>query len=182
MITSLGPLARRLFALADSPDDTPEDRVRHRFLIATGLAMSCGGLLWGTLGLLVGTPLPAIIPYSYPVATAINFAFLHRTKRFVAARTFQISISLALPFLFQWSLGGFHPSGAMMLWAMLSLVASLSFEEPRDSVRWWILFLALTVLSGFIDGRLEVPATVDEASLGRLFITLNLCTVVSAVL
>ncbi|MCA9559722.1 MAG: hypothetical protein KC583_14300, partial [Myxococcales bacterium] len=171
----------RLFALADSEGDSDEDRLRHRFLIATGLSMSGGGILWGSLGLSVGTAGPAVIPFGYTVATAINLFVLSRTKAFVPARTFQVFISLALPFFFQWTLGGFTASGCVMIWSLLALVASLSFEDVRDSVRWWVLFLALTIVSGAIDRRLDVPATIADPSLPAIFFAINLCTVASAV-
>ncbi len=172
---------RRLFALADTDGDTDEDRLRHRFLITTGLSMSGGGILWGTLGLGVGTIGPAAIPFGYTVATALNFFVLARTKAFVPARTFQVFISLVLPFLFQWTLGGFSASGCVMIWSLLALVASLSFEDVRDSIRWWVLFLVLTVVSGVIDRRLDVPATIADPSLPAIFFAINLCTVASAV-
>ncbi len=90
----------RFFALADTDDDDDEDRLRHRFLIATGLAMSGGGLMWGTLSMGLGTWGPMLIPYGYVVGTGLNLAFLAKTKRFAAARTVQVLISVALPFIF----------------------------------------------------------------------------------
>jgi signal transduction histidine kinase len=171
----------RVFALADTPDDGDEDRLRHRFLIATGLAMSGGGLVWGTLALGLGTIAPAAIPYGYTLATLANFSLLKRTKNFNAARTFQVLISLALPFLYQWVLGGFRASGCMMIWAMLSLVASLSFEAAGDALRWWLIFLALTVVSAVIDPRLSVPEPLRDPKLAPFLFAINLCAVVSAV-
>jgi len=150
-------LLQRFLTIGDRPEDTEEARLQHRFLIATGVAMSCGGVLWGSLCLGFGMPEPSVIPFGYTVATAFNFAFLATTKRFDLARTFQVLISLLLPFLFQWWLGGFAASGSVMLWAMLAFVASLSFSDPRASVFWIVLYLVLTVVSGFLEPHLVPP-------------------------
>ena len=49
-------LISRVGAIADSPGDTPEDRLRHRFLIATGATMSGGGIWWGTMAVVGEAP------------------------------------------------------------------------------------------------------------------------------
>lgn len=38
-------LLERFSALADKPGDSDDERQRHRFLLITGVSMSCGGLL-----------------------------------------------------------------------------------------------------------------------------------------
>ena len=93
--------------------------------------MRFGGLVWGTLSALAGMYGPSTCPYGYTLITAVNFFVLWRTKNFGRARAVQILISLLLPFLLQWLLGGFVASGAMMIWAMLSLVCALSFESNK---------------------------------------------------
>ena len=127
-------LLGRYAAIGDRPTDTDEEKLQHRFLIATGSAMSCGGMLWGALLLAFGMPEPSVIPFGYAALTAVNFTVLAITKRFGLTRTFQVLISLLLPFLLQWWLGGFAGSGGVMVWAMLAFVASLSFSDPRASV------------------------------------------------
>ncbi len=179
-----GPLRRlvdRVFAIADGASDPPETRLKHRFLIMMGLLMGAGGLLWGSICLAAGLVLQACIPYGYTVITVVNLSYLKHTRRFGPARAVQMTISLLLPFLFQWSLGGFRPSGAMMIWAMVSLVGSLSFEELSSNLRWLSLFLGLTVASGVIDNQLPVPETVAAFWLSSLFFTLNFVVVCSVV-
>jgi hypothetical protein len=39
-------LAVRLGSIADTPGNTDEERLQHRFLIATGVIMSMGGFVW----------------------------------------------------------------------------------------------------------------------------------------
>jgi signal transduction histidine kinase/CheY-like chemotaxis protein len=141
----------RFLALGDKPTDGVEEKLRHQFLIIMGLVMSMGGLFWGSFTVYFGYPIHASIPFGYSVMTYINFVFFYMTKNFKAVRFFQVSISLALPFIFQWILGGFVPSGAMMMWAMFSLVASLTFSDIKLSMGLLIAFEILTVFSGLID-------------------------------
>lgn len=172
----------RLGALADQPTDSDDDRQRHRFMLLTGVSMSFGGLVWGTLCFIVGLYGPGMIPYGYTLVTAVNFLILWRTKNFAVARRIQVLISLLLPFLFQWWLGGFFASGCMMIWAMLSLVCALSFESKGAALRWLLVYLALTAFSGIIDPYLPpLPASIGRNGLGPLSFTLNIATVSATV-
>jgi signal transduction histidine kinase len=92
-----------------------------------------------------------VIPFAYVVLSAINIALFNRYKWFVFTQGFQTGISLLLPFLFQWHLGGFYASGGVMLWALLSLAASLSYSNTRASIIWLVTYVALTVFSGVLD-------------------------------
>ena len=64
-----------------------------------------------------------------------------RNTKFPPARAVQVAISLLLPFLTQWSLGGFVASGGIMLWALLALTAAMSFGGLRIAVVWLGLFV-----------------------------------------
>lgn len=167
----------RIAALADSETDDAESRLKHRYLIITGVAMSIGGLIWGTVTGWLGLYLPALIPFGYTLVTIANMAVLHSTKDFRRARLVQVSISLLLPFFLQWALGGFVSSGAMMVWAMLSLVGSLSFDENNESILWLVMFLALTAFSGAIEGSLPVPEVLQGSSIAMFAFSINISVV-----
>jgi signal transduction histidine kinase len=167
----------RIGAIADAPGDSEEDRLRHRLLLFGGIAMSGGGLLWGSLAVLFGLLLESLVPYAYVVLTALNLTFLWRTRRFPPARSFQIFISLALPFAYQWALGGFMTSGCMMIWAMMALIGSLSFDELRHNTTWGALFVALTFLSGFLEPHLRVPPPIRNPTVSTVFFVLNMVVV-----
>jgi signal transduction histidine kinase len=171
----------RLGAIADRPDEDEEEKLKHRFLLMTAATMSFGGIVWGVLCTALGLPLQGLIPFGYAIITVFNLFFLWKTKNFRIARTVQVLISLLLPFLLQWSLGGFVSSGCMMVWAVLSLVASLSFENLKSSVLWLILFLLLTAVSGGLEGSLTVPDMLADAAIARYAFSINVGTVAAAV-
>lgn len=176
-----GSLLQRFGAMADKPDDDEEEKLKHRFMLLTATAMSFGGIVWSTLSAFLGVPLPGLIPFAYTVITVVNLTVLARTKNFIVARTVQVLISLLLPFLFQWALGGFVSSGCMMAWAILSLVAALSYESLKGAGIWLVLFLVLTAVSGALEGHLFVPPVLRHANTATYAFALNIGTVASTV-
>jgi signal transduction histidine kinase/response regulator RpfG family c-di-GMP phosphodiesterase len=154
--------------------------LQKNFLVYLGIAMSMGGVLWGSICFAMGLYLQAAIPYGYVVITAINFYYFYRTKNFAVTRFIQTLISLLLPFLFQFTLGGFLPSGGVMLWAILALIASLNIAEARDTLKWLAVFILLTVLSGILDGK-AIQAFEFNKQLSLIFFTVNFSIICSIV-
>ncbi|MCZ6633594.1 MAG: ATP-binding protein [bacterium] len=142
-------------AIGDKATDTEKEKLQHGFLVYMGLLMSGGGLLWGTISIYYGLFLPSVIPYGYTILTIVNFTYFYFSKNFRLVRFFQVLMSLLLPFMFQWVLGGFIPSGAVMLWSMVALIGSLTFQDTKLSVKWLVTYLLLTLFSGFIDNSVE---------------------------
>lgn len=174
-------LLDRIVALGDSPQDSEEQTSAQHFLVYMGLLMSCGGLIWGFISLAYDLYAPAIIPLGYVVLTSINFSYFRFTKNFEVSRFVQVLLSMLLPFLFQWSLGGFVPSGAVMLWALIALAGSLTFQDARLGARWLAAFLILTVFSGLIDAPLQRQAIEVAAQATTLFFVLNISVITTIV-
>ncbi len=176
-----GQLIAKVVAIGDTPTDAETDKDQHHLLIYMGLLMGCGGLVWGSISAYFGLYLPAAIPYGYSVFTVINFTHFYLTKNFPRTRFIQVLLSLLLPFMFQWSLGGFVSSGAIMLWSMLALVGSMTFQDIPWSVRWLVIYLILTVFSGLIDSRMSQAFGLNfPADITTFFFVLNI-TVISAI-
>ena len=101
MLTNGLRYLKMILTIADQDFNTQEEKRQHGFLIYMGLLMSMGGLIWGTLCLLNDLYLPATVPFTYILITVINFLYLYYTKNFIVSQNIQISISLLLPFFFQ---------------------------------------------------------------------------------
>lgn len=174
-------ILERIGAIADRPGDSEEVKLRHRLLILGGLLMSGGGLLWGTMSVVFGLVRESVVPYGYILITALNLGMLWKTKHFPTARTVQITASLLLPFAFMWVLGGFQTSGSVMIWAMLSLIGSLSFDDLKHNIRWLLLFILFTVVSGFLEPHLTVPEAIRSPTVSTVFFVTNMVVVNSVV-
>ena len=151
----MGDLLHRVGSIGDRADDPPAERLRHRFLVYMGVLMGLGAMVWGGLSLAFGLLLPSVIPFGYLVVTAINLGWFAADKGFARARIVQTFFSVLLPFLFQWSVGGFYASGAVMLWALVALVGALTFSAPSTMLKWLPIYSALVIVSGFIDPAVQ---------------------------
>jgi signal transduction histidine kinase/ActR/RegA family two-component response regulator len=167
-----------LAAVGEREGETSAQRLARHLIVFGGVMMSGGGALWAAIAWGYGLWVPGSVPASYILLTAANLANLARDRHIVRARTIQILLSLALPFLFQWSLGGFVYSGGMMLWSMISLVGALTITRRRQALTWLAVYVALTVGSGIIDAWVQARAPLvpsDDAV--RAFFVINIVTI-----
>jgi large-conductance mechanosensitive channel len=160
--------------------DTEELQIQKSFLVYLALFMSVGGIVWGSICLYYGLTFQSLFPYSYVLISALNLVYFSFSKHIRPVRFIQVFISLALPFLFQWSLGGFNASGTIMLWAILALIASLTFQSTQTATGWLAVYLFLTLLSALIDDTLKQykPEVLPDDSI--VFVVINL-TLISTI-
>lgn len=176
----LKALINRINRIGILPGDEGMIANKKRFVVYEAILMSVGGIVWGTFCYFALERHPqSLVPYSYVVLSAINITLFARYKYFFFTQLFQTLISLLLPFMFQWFLGGFYASGGVMIWALLSLAISLSYSSSRSSIIWLILYISLTVFSGLFDDYFVSHFAEEYAmSTSLIFITANI-TVVS---
>jgi len=180
IIKRIGQAIIAITTIGDKSQDSEEEKLEHHFLIYMGLLMGSGGIIWGSISSYYRLFIPSVIPFGYTALTIFNFTYFYFSKNFRLARFFQVLMSLVLPFAFQWSLGGFIPTGAIMLWAMIALIASLTFQDIKLSLRWLVAYLIFTIFSGLIDSvvnefRIEAPPQITT-----LFFVVNIA-IISAI-
>jgi len=78
------------------------------------------------------------------------------------------------------ALGGFVNGSGVILWALICPLGALLFDKPLYALRWFLAFLSLVILSGFL--QLNVPVA-NNLSLGLviLFFVVNFIGVSSLV-
>ena len=151
---------------------------KKRFVVLEAVLMSGGGILWGAICLALHKTGPSIIPFGYVFLSAINIVLFQRFSWFAFTQGFQTGISLLLPFMFQWYLGGFYASGGVMIWSLLSLAASLSYSSARASIIWLCTYVLLTMITGFYDDKFRMWFPTDyDMSLSIDLITINISIV-----
>jgi adenylate cyclase len=169
-----GRIVRRTAAIASLPSDSPDERLRKSTLVLTSILITIFSCIWVGTYAVLGLWLAALVPLVYQVASLVGLAFLARTKRYGIYRASQIGLMLLLPFLLQWSLGGFVESGSVAIWAFFAPLAALVFYGPREAIPWFGAFLALVVLSAAIDGVLPEPSHSVPAWVVVAFFALNI--------
>jgi hypothetical protein len=139
------------------------------------ILMSFGGLLWGSLSISMGAIWQSSIPFGYVLATVLNFSAFRAHRNFFVTSQIQLSLSLSLPFLFQWSLGGGRASGAVMLWGILALVGALLVRTGK-AMLWILAYILLAGLSLVIEPKMEHFRILNESQ-QVIALTLNVCLI-----
>ena len=142
---------KRFTELGFQPDDTPDEKVNKSTLVVLSLPFAAAGLIWGILYFVNGLMIPGSIPFSYGILSILSFINFSITKKYKFFRNSQLFLILILPFLLQLSLGGFIPSSAVIIWALISPVGALVFFKTKQSIGWFVAYLILVVLAFFIN-------------------------------
>ena len=169
-----GRIVRRTAAIASLPSDSPDEQLRKSTLVLTSILITVFSCIWVGTYAALGLWDAALVPLGYQVASLVGLAFLARTKRYSIYRASQIGLMLLLPFLLQWSLGGFVESGSVAIWAFFAPLAALVFYGPREAIPWFGAFLGLVVFSAAIDGLLPEPSHAIPSWVVVAFFALNI--------
>ena len=167
----------RLAFLGVAQADEDELRLQKVTLTLAAMTVSVLAIVWVATYLALGLPVSAAIPFTYQVVSIASLAVFARTKDYRTFRASQLALIFMLPFLLQWSLGGYLASSAVSLWALVGAFGALFFYSTRDAIPWFVAFLALTALSGLLEpivagGPAPIPLPVQTA-----FFVLNICGV-----
>jgi adenylate cyclase len=147
----------RLAQVGTLPSDTEDEKVRKATLTLSAALITALAVVWVVTYAALELWLSALIPFVYQLMSISSIALFGRTKRYRFFRASQLTMMLMLPFLLQWSLGGFRTSSAVALWALTAPLGALMFYGARQALPWFGGFVALVALSGAIDARLSDP-------------------------
>ncbi|MEW6224498.1 MAG: adenylate/guanylate cyclase domain-containing protein [Chloroflexota bacterium] len=156
-------LLRRFALLGVTESDTDETQAQKVTLTLAAGCIASLAVIWVGTYWALGLPRSAAIPFAYQVATVVSLVVFARTKSYRFLRGSQAAMMTALPFLLQWSLGGFVASSAVCLWALIAAVGTLFFYTASESFPWFGAFVGLAVASGLIDPLLaQQPAPIPD--------------------
>jgi len=144
-------LIERLAVLGSLPEDTESERLRKGTAVLTASLIMPLAVVWVATYFALGRPVAASIPLVYIVASLASLVLFVRTKRYRLFLYGQLAMMLALPFVLQWSLGGFANSSAVMVWAFIAPMGALVYLGPRRAVPWFGAYVALAAVSGVLD-------------------------------
>ncbi len=147
----------RLSKAGSLSSDTEEQQLRKAVVIFLASTYSILGLLWGFVYLAVNLPLAAIFPIGYSLVSGASLLYFFNTRHYKFFYRSQLTLILILPFGLQWSLGGFIPSGAVIIWSILSPIGALMFAGTTRAFPWFTAYVLLMVVSGLLDARAMPP-------------------------
>jgi len=164
---------------ADANDDD-DIRLQKSLLVVCALPFIIAGAAWGVMYIFFSEPLAGAIPLSYAIISLISVIHFGRTRQYRFFRFSQLTLILLLPFLLMVALGGFINGSAVILWSLICPMGAMLFDEPRHAPRWFLAFLGLVVLSGFLQPYVRLANNLSP-TLVIFFFVINLSAVGSLV-
>jgi class 3 adenylate cyclase len=167
---------RLAFIGVDAADDE-ELRLQKVTLTLAAIVVTALAVFWVGTYLALGLPASAAIPFTYQVVSIVSLAVFARTKDYRFVRASQLALIFVLPFLLQWSLGGFVASSAVSLWALVGVFGAMFFYSARQAIPWFLAFLVLTGLSGLLEPLVSRNPAAIPSTVQTTFFVLNICGV-----
>ncbi|HBY95418.1 MAG TPA: guanylate cyclase [Chloroflexi bacterium] len=163
----IGLIAR----IAAEPGDSDEVRLQKALLVGAAAFMFIpAGVFWGLLYIALHHERAGAIPLGYSMVSALSVVLLVLTRRYRLFRFTQLLLILLLPWLLMVALGGFLNSSAVVLWSAICPLGALLFDSLRSAARWFLGFLALVVLSGFLQPYMPAAPLLSPAQLIFFFV------------
>ncbi|HZM23472.1 MAG TPA: adenylate/guanylate cyclase domain-containing protein [Anaerolineales bacterium] len=176
-------IQRTLQAIArigSDPNDDDDIRLQKSLLALCAFPFMVAGVGWGLMYVLSNEPLAGAIPLSYSFISLLSIIHFGRTRQYRFFRFSQLTLILLLPFFLMLALGGFINGSAVVLWALISPLGAMLFDEPRHAPRWFLAFAILVVLSGFLQPYVRFTNNLSPA-LVIFFFVINIIGVGSLV-
>lgn len=152
-------MAQKLISLVNrigaDRNDSDEARLKKVLLVCSAFMLIPAGATWGVVYLALGERAAGVIGLGYAVVSPLSIVLFALTRRYRLFLFIQLALILLAPWLFMIALGGFINSSAVVLWSMVCPLGALLFDEPRYTPRWFLAFLAIILLSGFLEPHLQ---------------------------
>jgi len=132
------------------PRDSEDVRLHKSMLVMSTVMFLLAGLLWGLLYFALGETTAGWIPFGYGLFSLLSLIVFAVTGRYHFFRFSQLVLILVLPFLLMAALGGFVNGSVVVLWALIAPMGALVFDEPGRAPAWFVSYLGLVILSGFL--------------------------------
>ncbi|MDQ2935404.1 MAG: adenylate/guanylate cyclase domain-containing protein [Chloroflexota bacterium] len=159
----LAPTLRRLAFLGVAETDADEIRTQKATLTLAAVSITLLSFIWVGTYWALGLTQAAAIPLAYQVASVASLVIFARTRSYRFFRFSQAAMMTLLPFLLQWTLGGYVASSAVSLWALVAAIGTLFYFTADESIPWFVAFLGLTLLSGLLEpGLSRNPAAMPD--------------------
>ena len=166
--------------IGSDPNDDDDIRLQKSLLVLCAFPFMLAGVFWGLMYIFYGEPLAGAIPLSYSAISLLSIIYFGRTRQYRFFRFSQLALILLLPFVLMITLGGFVNGSAVVLWALISPLGAMLFDEPRHAPRWFLAFASLVVLSGFLQPYVRTDNNLSPL-LVNFFFVINLVGVGSLV-
>ncbi len=164
--------------IGENLDDAQDIRLQKSLLVAGSFMFIAAGALWGIAYILLNEPVAGMIPLTYAIVSSLSVIHFSLTGQYRFFRASQLVLILVLPFLLMLALGGFINSSAVILWSFICPLGALLFAEFRQAPRWLLAYLALIIISGFLQPYVRLTNHLPQSAI-IVFFVLNIGAVFS---
>jgi len=180
-VSSSSSFSERLRSAGIEPGDSEELRLNKSLLmLATGLVCLMM-MVWVAVYNLLGLKFSSDLPLLFQLVLIGNVLLYIYTRHFDFFRITQFGLFLFLPFFAQWSAGNLIVSSGVILWGALAPIGAILCIGAKESLGWFIAWIALTAISGGVDYYLADPMMMQKPIVTTrttlLFLTLNFIAV-----
>jgi adenylate cyclase len=152
------------------PRDDDDVRLHKSMLVMSTAMFLVAGLLWGLIYFALRETTAGWIPFAYGLVSLLSLVAFALTRRYHFFRFSQLLLILLLPFLLMATLGGFINGSVVILWALIAPMAALIFDEPRRAPAWFLAYLALVILSGFLQSYVRQTNQLSAEQVQSFFV------------
>ena len=145
----------RIAQIGANPKDDDDVRLFKSLLVFCALFFIVAATVWGFIYAYFGETQAGLIPLSYALFSLISVIYFGFTHRYHLFRFSQLALILLLPFFLMIALGGFVSGSVVILWSLNCPMGAMLFDEPRRAPRWFLAWLSLVILSGFLQPYLS---------------------------
>jgi len=154
LTTTNSTFIARLRSAGISPSDPQHLRIRKSVLVFAMGLMTAAPMFWLALYWSMGLQLSANVPFSYQLISVATFLLYIRGGNFTLFSYAQLALFLFFPFVVQLAIGNFVSASGVVLWGLLAPVVAVLVLGGRESIPWFVAFVALLAICGYIDADL----------------------------
>jgi hypothetical protein len=122
---------------------TPE-KLKFLIIITTGCTFA--GIIWGLIYAYLGLYISVIPPFLFSISVGLALLLykFYKTENLLA--NMQILMILIIPTILQWTLGGFHKSGVVILWSIVAPFGAIIFQDNARAILWTLAYGVLLAI------------------------------------
>jgi adenylate cyclase len=169
-----------LARIGSDPNDDDDIRLQKSLLVVCAIPFIFAGAAWGIMYILFNEPLAGAIPLSYSIISLFSTIHFGLTRQYKFFRFSQLTLIFLLPFFLMVALGGFINGSAVVLWSLICPLGAMLFDEPHHAPRWFLAFMSLVALSGFLQPFVRLSNNLSPMLINFFFV-MNLIAIGSLV-
>jgi class 3 adenylate cyclase len=156
------------------PEDTAEERMKKLTLLIITLSCCVAAPVWSYAYYLMGLTTSAVIPLLYMLVMVPAIILFAITRKVNILLNIQLVAIFLCPTIMQWLAGGYLKGGVIILWAFLSPINALIFQEIKKAKFWMGMVILTVLLTGYFNDYFEDFGNYTDQSLRVLQLTMNI--------